>query len=155
MQIRLDDLNGPEVLALLADHLADMNATSPPESVHALDVSALKDAGVTFWTAWQAGQLMGCVALKVLQGEQGELKSMRTARAFRQQGVAATLLEHVIATAEARGMNRLSLETGTMAYFGPARRLYGCFGFVPCTPFGTYSLDPNSCFMTLTLNSST
>jgi putative acetyltransferase len=155
MDIRIDDLEGPEILTLLADHLADMNATSPPESVHALDVSALKDAGVTFWTAWQAGQLMGCVALMALDGEQGELKSMRTARAFRQQGVAATLLRYVIAQAEARGLSRLSLETGTMPYFAPARRLYGRFGFVPCTPFGTYSLDPNSCFMTLTLNVST
>jgi putative acetyltransferase len=152
MEIRIADLNGPEILTLLAEHLADMNATSPPESVHALDVSALKDASVTFWTAWQAGQLMGCVALRVLEGEQGELKSMRTARVFRQQGVAATLLRFVIAQAEARGLSQLSLETGTMPYFAPARRLYGRFGFVPCTPFGSYSLDPNSCFMTLTLN---
>ena len=153
MDIRIDDLEGPEILTLLADHLADMHSTSPPESVHALDVSALKDASVTFWTGWQAGQLMGCVALKALDSQHGELKSMRTARAFRQQGVAATLLGHVMAIAEARGMNRLSLETGTMDYFASARRLYGRFGFVPCTPFGTYSLDPNSCFMTRTLPS--
>lgn len=151
MQIRLDDLSGGEVIALLQEHLADMYATSPPESVHALDVEALKASNIRFFSAWQDGELAGCVAIKALDNQQAELKSMRTATAFRGKGVGQALLQFVIDHAKARGFSSLSLETGTQDYFAAARALYRKFGFSDCGPFGQYKLDPNSHFMTLSL----
>lgn len=151
MQIRLDDLSGGEVIALLHEHLADMYATSPPESVHALDVDALKASNIRFFSAWQDGLLAGCVAIKALDSQQAELKSMRTAKAFRSKGVGQALLEFIIEHAKAQGFTVLSLETGTQDYFAPARNLYRKYGFTACGPFGQYKLDPNSHFMTLRL----
>ena len=151
MQIRLDDLSGGEVIALLQEHLADMYATSPPESVHALDVEALKASNIRFFSAWQDGELAGCVAIKALDNQLAELKSMRTATAFRGQGIGQALLQFVIDHAKARGFSSLSLETGTQDYFAAARNLYRKFGFSDCGPFGQYKLDPNSHFMTLSL----
>lgn len=151
MEIKTGTLNHPQVLNLLTEHLADMNATSPPESVHALDVSSLSHESVTFWTAWQAGQLMGCAALKRLDSQHVELKSMRTASHARQQGVATLLLDHALDVAKREGVKRVSLETGSMAFFAPARALYEKSGFRYCDPFADYALDANSQFMTLTL----
>lgn len=151
MQIRLDDLTGGEVIALLQEHLADMYATSPAESVHALDVEALKASNIRFFSAWQDEALAGCVAIKMLDSQQAELKSMRAARAFRGQGVGQALLQYIIDHAKAQGFSSLSLETGTQDYFAPARSLYRKFGFSECGPFGQYGLDPNSHFMTLKL----
>ena len=151
MQIRLDDLTGGEVIALLNEHLADMYATSPAESVHALDVDALKASNIRFFSAWQQGTLAGCVAIKTLDNQMAELKSMRTATAFRGMGVGQALLQFIIDHAKAQGFTSLSLETGTQDYFAPARSLYRKFGFTDCGPFGQYELDPNSHFMTLTL----
>lgn len=148
MEIKTGLLDHPDVLLLLEQHLADMNATSPAESVHALDVTALKDPQVTFWTGWSNGKLLGCAALKHIDDTHGEIKSMRTAETSRGQGVAASLLNHVLEYAHHSGLNRVSLETGSMAFFAPARSLYKKFGFEYCEPFADYELDPNSQFMT-------
>ncbi|SFR70835.1 putative acetyltransferase [Agromyces sp. CF514] len=145
------DLTDPRVLRLLEDHLADMHATSPAESVHALDVSGLADPSITFWAVADGDDLLGCVALKQLSPEHGELKSMRTDAAARGRGLGRRLLEHVLDEARARGYARVSLETGTEPFFAPARALYEKAGFAECPPFGSYSLDPNSVYYTLEL----
>lgn len=151
MRLELDDLSRPAVKRLLAEHLAEMHATSPPESVHALDLTALRDPRVTVWTLWEADELLGCVALAELSPAHGELKSMRTASTARGRGVGARMLGHVIDEARSRGYRRLSLETGAEEFFAPARRLYERHGFVVCPPFGDYRLDPLSVFFTLEL----
>lgn len=148
MEIRVDDLSGNQVKALIAEHLAGMFADSPPESVHALDLEGLKVPEVTFWCAWEGEELMGCGAMKELDSEHGELKSMRTASAHLRKGVARNILAHIIEVAKERGYKRLSLETGSMDSFIPARKLYEDFGFSYCGPFADYVLDPNSAFMT-------
>lgn len=151
LRIEGGDLASPEVRALLAEHLADMHATSPAESVHALDVGALTEPAVTFWTARRDGELLGCGALRHLGDGHGEVKSMRTARHARGTGVASRLLEHIVAEGRRRGYARLSLETGTQPFFAPARRLYRRYGFVDCPPFDAYRPDPHSAFLTLAL----
>ena len=151
MDIRIDDLSGPEVRELLEDHLAEMAQLSPPESVHALDIDALCRPGIAFWSAWSDGRLLGCGALKHLDPGHGEVKSMRTPTAHRRKGVARAMLAHIVSEARARSYRRLSLETGSMAAFEPARRLYESFGFTYCSPFADYVDDPNSVFMTLAL----
>lgn len=147
MLIRLDDLTGPEIRSLLSEHLHSMHEISPPESVHALDVAALRRPEITFWSAWSDGELLGCGALKELDPGHGEIKSMRTASGHRRTGVGRAVLEHIIAEARRRSYLRLSLETGSMDAFAPARRLYESFGFTYCAPFADYAEDPNSVFM--------
>ncbi|GAA3534356.1 N-acetyltransferase [Aeromicrobium flavum] len=141
-------LDRDDVRALLAEHLSDMFATSPAESVHALDLDALRDPAIEFWSAREDGRLLGCGALKDLGDGHGEVKSMRTTSAARGRGVATAVLGHLLGVARARGFGRLSLETGTESYFAPARRLYLRHGFVPCEPFADYVLDPHSVFLT-------
>ena len=148
MDIRVDDLSGPEIAALLAEHLRSMYLHSPPESVHALDIERLRAPDITMWTVWQERELLGCGALKELDREHGEIKSMRTATRHLRKGVASALMRHLLAEARRRSYRRLSLETGSMAAFAPARELYRRFGFEPCGPFGEYIEDPNSVFMT-------
>jgi putative acetyltransferase len=148
MLIRIDDLTGPEIRALLEEHLRNMYELSPPESVHALDLAALRQPEITFWTAWSEGALVGCGALKELDPTHGEVKSMRTASAQRRKGVGRAMLVHIIAEARVRSYARLSLETGSTGAFLPARRLYESFGFTYCAPFADYTDDPNSAFMT-------
>jgi putative acetyltransferase len=151
MLIRVDDLTAPEVHALLDEHLRNMHEITPPESVHALDLTGLRAPEITFWTAWSRGALLGCGALKEHDPTHGEVKSMRTAAAHRRRGVGRGLLSHIIAEARARGYTRLSLETGAMEAFAPARRLYESFGFTCCAPFADYADDPNSVFMSRAL----
>lgn len=151
LHIRIDDLQGPEIRALLEEHLAQMHRESPPESVHALDLDQLRKPAITFWTAWDDGQLVGCAALKQLDATHGELKSMRTPATLRRRGAGRALLAYVIEVARARGLQRLSLETGTQASFAPARALYASVGFIETGPFADYIDDPYSCFMTLAL----
>ena len=151
MQIRLDDLAGSEIRALLAEHLHNMYQLSPPESVHALDLARLEKPEITFWTAWSERELLGCGALKELSPAHGEIKSMRTVSAHRRKGVARALLQHIIVEARKRSYARLSLETGSTPSFEPARRLYESFGFTYCPPFADYIEDPNSVFLTRTL----
>jgi putative acetyltransferase len=148
LEIRRDDLSGLEIRALLEEHLAGMHDLSPPESVHALDLDALRQPGITLWTVWSGGELLGCGALKELDPAHGEVKSMRTATAHRRKGVARALLRHLVAEALGRGYQKLSLETGSQSAFEPARRLYESFGFGYCPPFQGYGEDPNSVFMT-------
>ena len=148
MEIRLDDLSGPEIRALLDEHLGNMRALSPPESVHAMDLSKLRRPDVTFWTVWSNGDLLACGALLELSPTHGEVKSMRTANAHRRRGAGRAVLTHIIDEARRRSYERLSLETGSMAAFAPAHRLYESFGFGYCAPFGDYVDDPNSLFMT-------
>jgi putative acetyltransferase len=158
MHIRIDDLEGPEIRALLEEHLRHMHSLSPPESVHALDLDALKRPEVTFWTVWSApagGELVGCGALKQIGPTHGEVKSMRTAETWRGKGVARAVLAHLIESARARGFERLSLETGSEPGFAPARALYEAFGFAYCRAFEGYedvADDPNSVFMTRLLD---
>jgi len=148
MEIRLDDLRGPEIIELLREHLRCMAQISPPESRHALDLDGLRNPDITFWSIWDSANLAGCGALKQLDTQQGEIKSMHTASAYLRRGVASQMLEHILAEAKRRQYRRLSLETGSMVYFEPARKLYARFGFALCKPFGTYVEDPNSVFMT-------
>ena len=149
--IRRDDLNGPEIAELLQTHLDDAARHSPRESVHALDLEGLRVPEITFWSVWSGGTLLGCGALKELSPVHGEIKSMHTASVHRGKGVAARLLTHILNEAKARSYQRLSLETGSMAAFAPARALYTRFGFETCAPFAGYRDDPNSVFMTLDL----
>ena len=151
VHIRIDDLRGPEIAALLAAHVAFCRASSLPESTHVLDLDALRAPGITFWSAWDGTRLMGCAALKELDPSHGEIKSMHTAARHRGRGVALGLLEHLVEEARSRGYRRLSLETGSMEAFAPARAFYARYGFVVCAPFAGYRLDPNSVFMTLEL----
>jgi putative acetyltransferase len=151
MKIEIDDPGRADVQALLIEHLRDMHATSPAESVHALDVEALRAPAITFWTSRRDGLLLGCAALKDLDPAHGEVKSMRTSAAARGTGVGRALLLHVIDAARSRGLARLSLETGTQDYFAPARGLYVASGFVACEPFADYGVDPFSAYFTLEL----
>jgi putative acetyltransferase len=154
MEIRLDDLRGSEVAGLLAEHLRSMVEVSPPASRHALNLDELRKPEITFWSVWMGNELAGCGALKELDAMHGEIKSMRTARAYLRRGVASGLLEHIISEAKRRGYRRLSLETGAMAYFEPAHQLYRKFGFERSAPFAGYRNDPNSVFMTMELDPS-
>jgi putative acetyltransferase len=151
MRIEIDDLTRQEVLALLNEHLSNMYELSPPESVHALDVSKLRAPDITFWTVWHEEALMGCGALKEISPQHGEVKSMRTPASRRRTGAARAILAHIIDVARARRYERLSLETGSSPAFIPAQRLYESFGFTRCGPFGSYGEDPNSVFMSLRL----
>ena len=149
LRIEVDDLGRAEVRALLGEHLDNMYSLSPPESVHAL--KGLKSPDVTFWTVWEGAVLMGCGALKELDARHGEVKSMRTPARLRRRGAGRAVLTHILAEARARGYTRLSLETGSMAEFKPAQKLYESFGFSYCGPFSSYKEDPYSTFMTLEL----
>jgi putative acetyltransferase len=147
MEIRVDDLRGAEITQLVLEHLGRLASLSPPESMHALGLEALRAPAVTFWSVWQGGELLGCGALKEIAAGHGEIKSMRTAQAHLRKGVAARLMQHIVEEAARRGYRRLSLETGSAAAFAPARRLYARFGFRDCGPFTGYVEDPNSVFM--------
>ncbi len=148
LAIRIGGLDHPAVVNLLSEHLQSMALHSPPESIHALDLDALRQPAITFWSAWQGEQLKGCCALKQLAADHGEVKSMRTSNASRRQGVGAQMLRHLLAEALRRNYRRLSLETGAAQAFEPAHRLYASFGFSRCGPFGDYVEDPYSVFMT-------
>ncbi|KQL50429.1 acetyltransferase [Heyndrickxia shackletonii] len=151
MEIKLDDLTGTEIAGLIMEHLQGMALNSPPESIHALNLEQLQKPEITFWSAWEGNELTGCGALKELDRHHGEVKSMRTAQAHMRKGVAKKMLQHIIEEAKRRGYARLSLETGSMEAFEPARKLYASFGFKYCKPFADYVEDPNSVFMTLEL----
>jgi putative acetyltransferase len=146
-----DDLIGSEIRALLETHFAGMLANSPEESCHFLDFDGLKGPGVTFWSVWDGDALMGCGALKQHDAELGEVKSMRTHADHLRKGAGAAMLEHIIAVARERGLQRLSLETGSGPSFDAAHALYRRYGFAYCGPFADYTEDPFSRFMTLEL----
>jgi len=151
-EISVDDPRARDVRALLERHLAFTNATSPPEDMHALDVDGLLDPAVTFFSFRRDGELLGVGALKQLDAGHAELKSMHTTAAARGRGIGGVMLAHLVGVARDRGCSRVSLETGSMSAFAPARSLYASAGFVPCEPFASYIPSPNSTFMTLSLN---
>lgn len=146
-----DSVDHPEVLGLIEEHVQNMRDVSPPESTHVLPLDELRAADVNCWSMWFDDSLAGVAALKALSGSLGEVKSMRTAQQYLRQGVAAVLLETLIAEARSRGYQSLYLETGSNAAFEPARALYERYGFVYCAPFADYIEDPNSVFMHLKL----
>jgi putative acetyltransferase len=145
------DFTDPDLHEFLQAHLDDLAPTAPAESRHALDLSGLCKPGVRLWVATDAGSIVGTGALAIVEPGHEELKSMRTAPQRRGQGIATRILEHLLADARSRGVRRISLETGSMEFFAPARALYAKAGFVPCAPFGSYRDDPNSTFLTMPL----
>nr|WP_026102324.1 GNAT family N-acetyltransferase [Pleurocapsa sp. PCC 7319] len=147
MQIREDDLTGKKIADFLREHLENMNEITPPESVHALDIEALRSPDITFWTAWDRDNLLGCGALKELDSKNGEVKSMRTAKIHRRKGIASKILSHIIQEARRRRYDCLYLETGVFPEFAPARTLYASYGFEYRSSFAEYIDDPNSVFM--------
>lgn len=147
MEIKVDDLSGSEIAEFLEEHIKEMKSVSPPESKHALDLAGLRKPEITFWTVWDGGILIGCGAIKELEADHAEIKSMRTIAAYRGKGVASMLLQHILHEAKLRGYWRISLETGSMPFFNPARNLYAKYGFKNCAPFSSYKEDPNSVFM--------
>ncbi len=148
------DFSDPRVVDLLHTHLTSAKAETAPGSAHALDLTGLQSPDISFWTIWDDETLLGFGALKRLSADHGEVKSMHTAQPMRGRGVGSAMLRHILATARASGISRLSLETGTWEYFRAARALYRSHGFVECPPFADYVLDPNSVFMSLDLRES-
>jgi len=148
MIIKPDDLTAPEIIRFMHQHMDQMLAQTPAGSVHALDIDALRHPDIAFWSAWIDDELAGCGALKHLTAEHAEIKSMRTASKFRRRGVARNMLNHIENEARRKGYKRLSLETGALAEFESARRLYSLGGYEFCERFGSYRNDPNSAFMT-------
>ncbi len=145
--IRLDDLSGAEIQALVKRHLAGMHENSPACSVHALDLDKLRQPGVTFWSGWAGDEIAVMGALKRLDAINGEIKSMRVSNAFLGKGAGRAMLEHIVAEARAMGISTLWLETGSTDAFVPALKLYESAGFEVCGPFGDYTLDPFSVYM--------
>ncbi|TDC73878.1 GNAT family N-acetyltransferase [Actinomadura sp. 7K507] len=148
MNIVVDDLSGPEIAEFLREHVREMRAITPLESKHALDLDALREPEVTFWSVLDGPSVVGCGAIKKLDAVHAELKSMRTAPRRKRSGVASSLMEHILTETKGMGFTRLSLETGSAEFFLPARKLYERFGFGYCEPFADYKPDPNSVFMT-------
>jgi putative acetyltransferase len=154
MRIIQGDFSDPRVVDLLHIHLTSARAATAPGSAHALDLTGLQSPDISFWTIWDDESLLGAGALKRLSADHGEVKSMYTVQSMRRSGAGSAMLRHIIATARASGMSRLSLETGSWDYFLPAQALYRSHGFVECPPFADYVLDPNSVFMSLDLRES-
>ena len=149
--IAVDDPRSDDVRTLLDRHLAFAREVTPPDHVHAMEVDDLVGPAATFFSARRDGVLLGVGALKRLDETHAELKSMHTSEAARGQGVGRAMVDHLLAVAADRGCRRVSLETGTMDAFAPARSLYAKVGFEPCTPFGEYTINPHSACMTIDL----
>jgi putative acetyltransferase len=149
MKIVRGGLDDARVQDLLAHHARSARAETAPGSAHALDLHDLRSRAVEFWTAWEGDTLLAIGALKRLSESHAEIKSMHTVQTHRRLGIGSSLLRHILAAARALGFTRVSLETGSWPYFGPARAFYRKHGFVECAPFGDYVADTNSTFMTL------
>lgn len=147
LQIREDDLTGQAIANLIQEHLNLMCEVTPAATMYSLDLGSLRSPEITFWSAWQNNTLYGCGALKAIDASSGEIKSMHTAKAYRRQGIATTMLEHIIHQAQRRNYTQLYLETGAIPAFAPARALYERHGFEYRGPFGEYRDDPDSAFM--------
>ena len=148
LQMLEDDLTGPKICDLLRLHLTEMHRWSPPESCHVMPVERLRQSDVTFWSAWNGDSLAGCGAIKEIDAQHGEIKSMRAHPDYRGKGVGKAILLHLLDQAKQRGYTRISLETGRPEPFIPARRLYENHGFAECPPFGDYVFDDFSMCMT-------
>jgi len=151
MKLMPGDFSDPRVTDLISHHFITARAATDICSAHALDIAGLQTPDITLWTAWNEDTLMGVGALKQLNATHGEVKSMHVPEAMRGRGAGSAILRHIIDAARARGYAWLSLETGSMEYFAPARELYWRHGFRDCAPFGEYVPDRNSSFMTLEL----
>ncbi|WP_018157622.1 GNAT family N-acetyltransferase [Demetria terragena] len=153
LAIKRADLNDPAVVAFLEAHHADLIPTSPPESQHSLGVEELRAEGIRVWEARFADQVAAVGALAPIEPGHEELKSMRTDPGLRGRGLGRRMVAHLVADARNRGVQRISLETGSDEFFAPARALYENAGFTPCAPFGTYTADPHSAYYLLDLTS--
>jgi putative acetyltransferase len=152
VEISIDDPRADDVRKLLERHLAFANEHTPPKNIHALDVEGLLDPAVTFYSVRADGELLAVGALKRLDDQHAEVKSMHTAESARGRGIGRAMVDHLVGAARARGFRRISLETGTMQAFAPARALYASVGFGPCGPFGEYRSSPDNTFMTMTVD---
>lgn len=149
-----DDPRAPDVRALLERHLELMRRITPPEDVHALDVDGLADPSVTFFSWREGGEVLAVGALREIDPAHAEIKSMHTVRAARGRGIGRAMAEHLLSVARERGYERVSIETGAMEAFAPARALYASLGFEDCGPFAEYPDSPNSHYMTRAISTS-
>ena len=140
-----------EVNELLNKHFIELRSVSPEGSTHVLDIDGLKDKSIKFWSLWDNNELIGCGALKFLEKNHGEFKSIRVADKFRRSGIGEKIIKHLIEEAKKLEISKLSIETGAGDFFIPARKLFSKFGFKKCIPFAHYKEDPNSCYYTLNL----
>ena len=145
------NFDNPEVNELLKKHFVELRAVSPTGSTHVLDIAGLKDQSIKFWSLWENNELVGCGALKFLEKNHGEFKSIRVADKFKKKGVGEKIIDHLIEEAKKLEISKLSIETGAGEFFSPARKLFSKFGFKACSPFAHYKEDPNSCYYTLNL----
>ena len=147
------NFDNPEVDELLKKHFIELRSVSPAGSTHVLDIDGLKDPSIKFWSLWENEKLMGCGALKFLNENHGEFKSIRVADQYRRKGYGKRIITHLIAEAKELRIKKISIETGSGEFFKSARNLFKNFGFKKCEPFSHYKTDPNSCYMTLEINS--
>ena len=141
-----------EVLELLNKHFIELRSVSPDGSAHVLDIEGLKVQNIKFWSLWEDNLLMGCGALKFLNKEHGEFKSIRLVDSFRKKGNGIKILKHLIFEAKKLNIKKISVETGTGDFFAPARKLFSKCGFKLCKPFAHYKEDPNSCYMSMLIS---
>jgi putative acetyltransferase len=145
------NFDNSEVNDLLKKHFIELRSVSPAGSTHVLDIDGLKDPSIKFWSLWEDNKLIGCGALKFLEKEHGEFKSIRVADEFRKKGIGERIINHLIEEAKKLEISKLSIETGAGEFFAPARKLFNKFGFKKSEPFAHYKVDPNSCYFTLDL----
>jgi len=146
------NFDNSEVLELLNKHFIELRSVSPEGSAHVLDIEGLKDQNIKFWSLWEDNLLMGCGALKFLNKEHGEFKSIRVEDRFRKKDNGIKILKHLIFEAKKLNIKRISVETGTGDFFTPARKLFNKCGFKLCKPFAHYKEDPNSCYMSMLIS---
>ena len=147
------NFDNPEVDDLLRKHFIELRSVSPAGSTHVLDIDGLKNPSIKFWSLWENEKLMGCGALKFLNENHGEFKSIRVADQYRRKGYGKKIISHLIAEAKELKIKKISIETGSGKFFKSARKLFKNFGFEKCEPFSHYKADANSCYMTLEINS--
>ena len=141
----------PEVNELLTKHFIELRKASPEGSAHVLDIPGLKVNSIKFWSLWNKDYLVGCGALKFLNKNHGEFKSIRVANEYRKKGIGERIINHLNEEAKKLEISKLSIETGAGEFFAPARKLFNKFGFKKSEPFAHYKIDPNSCYFTLDL----
>ena len=149
MKLIEGNFDNPKVNNFLEKHFLELRSVSPEGSAHVLDIPGLKDSSIKFWSLWEDDKLIGCGALKFLEKDHGEFKSIRVIDEFRKKGYGIRILEHLINEAKKLSIKKLSLETGSGDFFLPARALFKKIGFTECAPFAHYKKDPNSCYMSL------
>ena len=146
------NFDNPEVNELLINHFIELSSVSPVNRGHVLDIPSLKNPSIKFWSLWENDELIGFGALKFLDKEHGELKSIRVADRFRRKGNGIKVINHLIDEAKKLNIKKISLETGTGNFFGPARKLFHKCGFKPCEPFAQYKKDLDAYYMSLLIS---